>query len=616
MFYRGHGVENSFGFYVSLGAQVPATTCSRLKEAAQAEFGNLQNSVKSEKKYNHSRDAMRAIRRMGVGWRVPLDIFKHICSNGEVLKITYMHPKKLAGFLMEKHPMVLLGNPSVDAAESICEAYWEAYRNFHGTHEVYRLFENELRWCIPIAVHGDEGRGKRRSNTTVVSWEAVLGLKGKSSCDECVPSHMNLSEEQRDIDVHATAKSLRSNMQGHSFLQHFPCFVLPGTLGKQVYEKLLAEIMEFMSSQLSELFYNGFVVDGVTWRLVVVGCKADLKWHSKVCKLTRGFENKSSTRDLAQCHWCHAGMPGVPAEEQGPTATWTRSMFTDRPWLPQKRPYQLKIPFDSQRPEYLYKCDQFHCLRLGLYRHFAGSCIFRILRTGFFLVGGQVHEKLDAAWGHFKMWQTMTGKRAALRSFSPSLFNYDSRRSYPWINCKASDCLLCLEWIISLCVGVLNDHRLGPNQLPTVEVMLSSARLAVRWFKLVYGHGLWLSPSCGAYLYEVGASFLKGYAILADHAWEDQQCLWALVPKFHFHLHTVHELWHQLNSGALVVANPVHWDCSQNEDFIGRMSRLTRRVDIRVCTSKVLEFYLVKAAILFQRHFGKLKASRRKGGKA
>eukprot|EP00913_Durusdinium_trenchii_P033628 g31478.t1 len=45
---------------------------------------------------------------------------------------------------------------------------------------------------------------------------------------------MNLSEEQRDIDVHATAKSLRSNMQGHSFLQHFPCFVLPGTLGKQV----------------------------------------------------------------------------------------------------------------------------------------------------------------------------------------------------------------------------------------------------------------------------------------------------------------------------------------------------------------------------------------------
>ena len=39
-----------------------------------------------------------------------------------------------------------------------------------------------------MAVHGDEGRGKRRSQAVLFSIESVLGIKGHSSCcHDCAP---------------------------------------------------------------------------------------------------------------------------------------------------------------------------------------------------------------------------------------------------------------------------------------------------------------------------------------------------------------------------------------------------------------------------------------------
>ncbi|CAK9090531.1 unnamed protein product [Durusdinium trenchii] len=146
--------------------------------------------------------------------------------------------------------------------------------------------------------------------------------------------------------------------------------------------------------------------------------------------------------------------------------------------------------------------------------------------------------------------------------------------------------MLCLRWLISVAVAVLNTQQLDQGLKEAMEVIVSSARLGVRWFDLVYQHGLWLSPSCGACLYEVGVGFVDGYAKLFAYAWATQQSLYALVPKYHFQLHTLHELHTQLSSGSLVICNPVHWDCSQNEDLIGRLSKLSRVADCRVASAR------------------------------
>ena len=56
---------------------------------------------------NVARNAYRWIRRAGVAWKIPLDVYKHECADGSILDIYYMHPKKLLKFLIENHPIVL-----------------------------------------------------------------------------------------------------------------------------------------------------------------------------------------------------------------------------------------------------------------------------------------------------------------------------------------------------------------------------------------------------------------------------------------------------------------------------------------------------------------------------
>lgn len=544
---------------------------------------------------------------MGIAWKVPVDVHEHTCEDGEILRIGFLHPRRMIEYLVEKYPRVLFGTPSIEDGQHRCAAYWKAYRGFHPGHEIFSMCPDtsQLQRVLPIAVHGDEGRGKRRSNTTVVSWEAVLGVKGHTSvCRSCMPATNWFS--CHDSAGTRKAKSLTSNMKSHSFLQHFPSFMLPGTMDKKVLARLVHEMLVAFADQLADLFHTGFQFRGHTWRIAVTGAKGDLKWHSKVGRLCRGFEHKSTTRDVCQCHWCHAGKPGEPAEEQTANPAWSTSLFADRPWHAHDPSAFLSIPFDNQKPEFLLKMDGFHCLKLGLFRHFLASSIMLVLRLGFFGRQGTVAEKLNGAWGHFKMWQLTSCRNAALRSFSPALFNYQTKQSYPWINCKASDTMLCMRWMISLSIAVLNgnDRPLDQQQAEALQIILSLARLGIRWFDIVFNHGLWLSRPCASCLYEVGLAFTKGYAKLSAHAWATRQCLYALVPKFHFQLHTLHELKMQLNTNAELICSPIHWDCCQNEDLIGRMSRLSRRIDGRIVTTRSLEFYLIKAHVLLKRHFG------------
>jgi hypothetical protein len=91
---------------------------------------------------------------------------------------------------------------------------------------------------------------------------------------------------------------------------------------------------------------------------------------------------------------------------------------------------------------------------------------------------------------------------------------------------------------------------------------------------------------------------------LAGWAYRNQFCLFSVKPKAHFFRHILLELLAQLEANTQVVLNPLTWNCEQNEDMIGRISSLTVKLDSRVSTRRVLEFWMVKSAILYKRHFG------------
>lgn len=499
-------------------------------------------------------------------------------------------------YLLGHCPRVLFGTSDVSIATSHLNAFWEAYKEYHPTHEIFRAYPDELSSTIPLAVHGDEGRGKRRSQTTVVSYEAVLGIKGHEPCQQCRPT---TTQEFQEFYI-PTSRTLRSSFKGHSFIQKFPVFIIPGTLDKEV-APLLEKLMGIFGSSLRNLFHDPIQSHGIKWRFAVIGAKGDLKWHSKTCFFTRGYERQSTVSDAAMCHLCLAGLPGIPAEAVQEGAQWERTLHASRPWQLGRPPMLNQVPFDPERPEHLYKQDGFHNLRLGVYREFVGSTIMLLLRWNHFGSDGLVKDKLIRAHGCFKLFLSSSSKSASLRSFTPSFFQYKNRRSYPWVNAKGSDVTLLMKWFCPLLVSAINLNS-DPERVEPLNLMLSTARLGVKWFDLIYKHNIFLSRSCGATLYEVGKSFLKGYTLLVGYAFDQEECLFGVKPKLHFQAHTLLELRLQLSRGDQNIISPILWDCQQNEDYIGRFSRMSRKHDLRVMSGRVLELWLIKSAVLERRH--------------
>ena len=474
----------------------------------------------------------------------------------------------------------------------------------HSTTALMKFFlldSQEIDW-LPMAVHGDEGRGKRRSQAVLFSLESVLGIKGHSSCcHDCAPLlAWNAPYGEADGLQHPFQHLLRHNIKGHSFLQHFPLFLLPGTMAKEC-KTLTKDLITFLAGELKALFHEGVKAGDVTYHIAVIGSKGDLKWVSKIACLTRGFEHQGRVQAMESCHQCLAGGPRIPAEDFSTNPVWERTIHVKRPWDVAKLPCLIEVPFDPERPELLYRNDSFHTLRLGVYRDFSASCIFLLMTWGYF-GPGNMDVKLECAHGHFTLWLRTVKKTVALRSFTKSLFNYKSRSSFVWSNTKGSDTVLLCQWLGIAAAGFLAQESDGRKR-EALSIIVTAAKLSTDWTDIIYKHGIFLTRTCGASLYEKGQAFINAYVWLAGFCQHEQLCLFAVKPKLHFQKHTLLEIYWQLQSGCTSICNPAIFDCCQNEDLIGKMCKLGRKVDTRVITKRCLEFYLIKAAVLLRRHY-------------
>ena len=540
------------------------------------------------------------IKRLGIAWKLEPDVYEFKGDDGTVIPIHYIHPGKLLQYLIEKHPLVVFGTDDRSKIRKSLDAFWKGYSKYHPTHEAFSLGE-PFHLLIPLMLHGDEGRGKRRSNTTVFSMEAVLGVKGHSSqCCTCVPvgswdaPYGNETEPQLPF-LHL----LRHNMKSHSYIQHWPLFVLPGTLWKN-YKELTNELIAFLAGEFKKLFEQGLEVGGQRFRIIVIGSKGDLKWVSKIGALTRGYERKGRIQDLPCCHQCLAGTADLPAEDFSIMPVWASTQHQERPWSNNNLPALHDVPFDSDKPEWIYRHDPFHTLRLGVYRDFVAGTIFLWIKWQYFGARA-IPQQLLTAHGHFTLWLRATKNSAALRSFSTALFNYKNAGSYVWANVKGSDVILLCKWIATASSGFLLEEQ-DVTRREVLQVIQSSARLSTTFFDLTYKHGIFLTRPCGAHLYETGQAFLQGFSFLAQYSMNAGLCLFGLKPKMHFQKHLLLEIYDQLQQGCASIVNPVIFDCSQNEDLIGKICKLGRQTDSRLLTQRVLEFYLIKAAILLRRH--------------
>lgn len=86
--------------------------------------------------------------------------------------------------LLDKFPHFVLGGFKLQEElqwRALFLWFWKVYKEFDADHPVYQHQEGELgdlSVAIPIATHGDEGRGARSSPFMVQSFQFVLSFKG------------------------------------------------------------------------------------------------------------------------------------------------------------------------------------------------------------------------------------------------------------------------------------------------------------------------------------------------------------------------------------------------------------------------------------------------------
>ena len=557
-----------------------------------------------------ARQAWKLFRRRGVGWNVKQSTFNYLSASGDTIPISYISPYDMFEYIMTNHPGVLIGGfqSETERAHHL-QAFWEGFRLQNSFHSVFSEHNGSLQCVVPMVWHGDEGRGKRRGNTAVVSIGSVIGTqsvvnsrkRARPSCD-CDPSpalqrkfggtrNRLTAEHRRLLGVQATT------MKGHSFLHRYPLFIIPSSIHHE-HPDAMQQLLQLIARDLKRLFFEGVTIQGKTFNAAIIGAKGDLKWFAKIA-LQRSWEHQGRVRNLPCCHECLGGSAGVPWDDMvSDRPTWAGTRWTQRPWTDQ--PCMSAVPFCISSPERQYRRDIFHLTKVGIFRDVVGSIVCFLTMKRYFGLAGSFDERLSNAHSAFSLYCKTVKRNPALRTFSRRLFTYPRFDAYPWANTKGSDTMLLLDWLRVQLTGCINDPQ-DPSHVPTLQIMKAVCEAARKVFVILNGHTLWMTRGCTTNLFEHLHGFIRGYVALAGQLLNTEFNGFAIKPKLHLARHGSLELDELLSSGDEVALNMNCYNCEMDEDLIGRVCRLSRRLDSRCIGQRVLSCCMLKSSILYGR---------------
>ncbi|CAJ1340732.1 unnamed protein product [Effrenium voratum] len=110
----------------------------------------------------------------------------------------------------------------------------------------------------------------------------------------------------------------------------------------------------------------------------------------------------------------------------------------------------------------------------------------------------------------------------------------------------------------------------------------------------LYWQPFWLKPSDAARIAAHGKKLLFLYSRCASYAFARKWTRYKINPKFHMLAHLIHSL-QRGGVGDHETVNPIAHSV-MDEDFVGKVSTLTRSVSPRLIESRTLQRYLVCVA--------------------
>ena len=215
-------------------------------------------------------------------------------------------------------------------------------------HPITKDFENGVtakQQLIPINIHGDGGRGYRKSEIMIVQFQPALG-QGTTLRAKVTGKRKDGQDPTPEV-----------NMRGHSLSTRF----LISVLCKKFYENdvtPLLKLLGFISDVFGKLYTEGLMANGKRYKFLPIGLKGDLVFQAKVCQLERSFshirkrplKSTSKPKSLAGVCWrCLAGHETVDKKALWPLhpSKISREMPAGYPLCLQDAHGQRRQPFSG-----------------------------------------------------------------------------------------------------------------------------------------------------------------------------------------------------------------------------------------------------------------------------
>ena len=530
---------------------------------------------------DHSeRDSRRVlVNQLGLSLPIPISQLDTGCGS----KLPVLKLEDWAQFLVNNgcwHMLCGLVRPDKVREERIWTAFWKNYESQNPAHPIFdmaRRGQLSLARTAAIVAHGDEGRGKRRTPFLVLSYHSVLGR--------------GLHPQERVAGGVRKYLKLKPNYIGHTYTSRFLTACCPKSMYTNANENTFTALMDFVADQAVRMSDAG-VTDhgGVRYNMMLLHIVGDWPYLQKSGQMKRSFSNvqkhvnhRADYVPAGVCHLCLAGTDGVPYEIIATRRpAWMATMHMESPFT--SDPPYLRVPHNIAEPEKMWAFDLFHAFHLGMGKDFLGSGL-AILSD--YEVAGNVDERFELLTARYLSWCASKALPAYLTTISKHSLKWPSRANFPTGSWHKGD----LTKVLMLFFEDQCITRAAEFAADRMLILAGEAATAVNiCLGRLYRADAFLEREDAVEIGEYGLRFLRRYQELASLASAASRSLWVIQPKAHV-LH--HWFCFMALCQSAKLLNPMCVACQANEDFIGRPSRLSRKICAgKLTVQRVIERYL------------------------
>ena len=494
----------------------------------------------------------------------------------KVLKHKILRLRDWFEFLVNKrcfHIICGLQKPDEKREESILSAFWQRLRESQPDHPVYELQASgalNLSRCAPLLWHGDEGRGRRRSPFLVTSFLSLLG-RG-------VRTGLHFQEKQK---VRKPFLKMQPNFIGHTYTTRFLQTAMPKSVyqNDEVFQAVLQNVVSEAHHMQTAGVKHGY--SGKRYWCIILGITGDWAFLQKAGNFGRSYMNVSKhlSEDSERggiCHLCLAGRHQHPFEEiHVRSPSWLNTVGAETPF---RDPAVLAaLPHSPAGGACkLFKFDFWHSWHLGLGKFFVGSCL-AIMSEQY--DGRSKTRRMEQLSGDFFKWCKLNKRSPILSRLTKESINWENNSSFPsgsWY--KGGLTTTCCEFIEA------QLRSASESEDPMFEMARDAVIAINTCISMLYKSEAFMDPSTAREVGEQGLRFLRRYHSLAARAVELKRPLWMFIPKAHALHHIFLEDLFLSSQNYSRIVNPVCYSVQMSEDFIGRNSRVARKVHPSLCT--------------------------------